>query len=174
MGGPLSLSFSLFPLFAPLFAPHIPWTTGAAMFVDGLQPLAQELLTYTSPGGICRVPVTVSVDLRGKVEDTEVKREVDALQWRGNNYARIGGKMDIELANNKGVSVPVEVKVRFGGKAKDVSDDGKITLQAYRPDDWVNRNGDPINNSSLVKWSAVVELGECFKPRIDYEFLLRN
>ena len=50
----------------------IPWTTGAAMFVDGFQPLAQELLTYTSPGGICRVPITVAVDLRGKVDDQEV------------------------------------------------------------------------------------------------------
>jgi len=152
---------------------NVPWTTGAAMFVDGFQPLAQELLTYTSPGGICRVPVTIAVDLRGKVVDQEVKRELKALVWRRNDYARIIGKMEIELANNKNEPVNVEVNLRFGGKPNQVSDEGKTTLEAFRDTDWLNRQGDPINNSSKVKWKSTIEPGECFKPTVDYEFLLR-
>ena len=152
----------------------IPWTTGAAMFVDGYQPLAQELLTYTSPGGICRVPVTISVDLRGKATDSEVKRDLKALNWRGYNYARVNGKIEIELANNKEVKVPVEVRLRFGGKAKEASDDGKITLSTFRHEDWHNRQGDQINNSSLIEWTSEIEPGECFKPTVNYEFLLRH
>lgn len=152
----------------------LPWTTGAAMFVDGFQPLAQELLTYTSPGGICRVPVTVSVDLRGKVKDSELKRDLKAMQWRGYHYARVSGRIETELANNKAVSVPVEVRLRFGGKAKQASNSGKIALEAFRQDDWRDRQGDRINNSSLVKWTATIEPGECFEPVVDYEFWLRH
>ncbi len=152
----------------------IPWTTGAAMFVDGYQPLAQELLTYTSPGGICRVPITVSVDMRGKTQDAEVKRDLKALRWRGYDYARVEGKIEIELANNKEVAVPVEVRVRFGGKATKTSEDGKITLSAFRQEDWHNNRGDQINNSSLVEWTGKIEPGECFKPMVDYEFLMRH
>ncbi len=151
----------------------LPWTTGAAMFMDGFQPLAQELLTYTSPGGIVRVPVTVSVDLKGRVEDAEVKRELKALKWRGKDYAKIHGKVDLELANNKEEAVNVEVRVRFGGKGVQANEGGKISLEGFRQEDWLNRQGDSINNSSAVSWTSSIDPGECFKPTVDYEFLLR-
>jgi len=153
---------------------NIPWTTGAAMLVDEMQPLAQELLTYTSPGGICRVPVTVSVDLRGRVEDTEVKREFKALSWRGHNYARIEGKIEPELANNKAEPVAVEVQLRFGGKATQASDDGKKTIEAFRAEDWHDRRGNPINNSSVIRWTQTILPGERFEPTVDYEFYLQH
>ena len=152
----------------------LPWTTGAAMFVDGFQPLAQELLTYTSPGGICRVPITVAIDLRGKADDREVSRDLQALKWRGRTYAKVVGKINAELANNKSVKVPVEMSIRFGGKATKASDDGKVSLSAYNEEDWEGRRGDAINNSSVVRWKAEIEPGECFKPEVDYEFLLRR
>jgi len=151
----------------------IPWTTGAAMFVDGFQPLAQELLTYTSPGGICRVPITVAIDLRGKADDREVSRDLQALKWRGYTYAKVIGKINAELANNKTVKVPVEMSIRFGGKATKASGDGKVVLSAYSQEDWKGR-GDVINNSSVVCWKAEIEPGDCFKPEVDYEFLLRR
>ncbi|MDA1229319.1 MAG: hypothetical protein O2856_00970 [Planctomycetota bacterium] len=152
----------------------IPWTTGAAMLVDGKHPLAQELLTYSSPGGICRVPVTVSVDLRGKAEDTEINRVLNAFKWRGNDYARIEGKIEVELANNKTEPVPVEVRLRFGGKATTVTDEGKATLESFRMEDWRDNRGNPINNSSAIRWTATIEPGECFKPVVNYEFLLQH
>jgi hypothetical protein len=152
----------------------IPWTTGAAMFVDGLQPLAQEVLTYTSPGGICRVPVTVSVDLRGKIEDSETKRELNALRWRNYDYLRVDGKIESELANNKQEAVNVEVRLRFGGKSTSVSPDGTVTHHPYRAQDWTNGQGDTINNSTLIKWETKIEPGECFKPVVEYEFFMRH
>lgn len=152
---------------------ELPWTTGAAMFVDGFQPLAQELLTYTSPGGICRIPVTVSVDLRGRVEDAEINRELNALQWRGSHYARVQGRIGIEVTNNKANPVPVEVRLRFGGKAKQASNNGKISMESFRADNWHNRQGDPINNSSKVEWTVDIDPGAGFQPVVDYEFWLR-
>ena len=43
--------------------------------------LAQELLTYTSPGGAVRVPVTVSVDTRGRQFEKETARDLRVLKW---------------------------------------------------------------------------------------------
>ena len=151
----------------------VPWTTGAAMFVDGLQPLAQELLTYTSPGGVCRVPVTVAIDLRGDVDDREVSRNLKVIKHRGNSYGNVIGKINAELANNKLVKVPVEVNIRFGGKATKASDEGKISLSAFNKKDWEGR-GDAINNSSSVRWKAEIKPGESFKPELDYEFWLER
>ncbi|MGB2498898.1 MAG: hypothetical protein ACPIA2_04345 [Mariniblastus sp.] len=153
---------------------NVPWTTGAAMLVDGFQPLAQELLTYTSPGGICRLPMTVSVDLKAGVDDQETGRERDAAKWRNSSYSLVKGKIVAELANNKAYEVPVEVSLRFGGRASEVSDDGVAKLEGFNPGDWSNQGGDPINNSSTVSWKTSIKPGECFKPTIDYEFYLRN
>ena len=153
---------------------NVPWTTGAAMLVDGFQPLAQELLTYTSPGGICRLPMTVSVDLKAKVDDQETGRELNAIKWRNSNYSLVKGQISAELANNKESEVPVEVSLRFGGKANTVSNEGTIKLEGFNPNDWSNQGGDPINNSTVINWTALVAPGECFKPTLEYEFYLRN
>jgi hypothetical protein len=152
---------------------NIPWTTGAAMLVDNQQPLAQELLTYTSPGGMCRVPVTIAVDMRGKVTDSEVNRVFNVLKWRGNDFARVEGMIDVELTNNKKDPVSVEVQLRFGGKATKVTDDGTITLESFRLQDWRENRGNPINNSSLVRWETTLAPGASFKPDVNYEYMLQ-
>ncbi len=153
---------------------NMPWTTGAAMFANGFQPVAQELLTYTSPGGICRVPVTVAVDLRGKVRDRELEREFNALRWRGSDYLRVTGDIALELANNKTHPVNVEIRMNFGGMAAAASDDGEIVKRAYRAEDWTGMSGDGINNNSLVTWKGPIEPGECFKPSVNYHFYIRH
>ena len=95
------------------------------MIMEGMQPLAQELLTYTSPGGSVRVPVTVSVDTRGSYEEEEVGRELKALTWERVSYAKISNKATLALANRKDVPVDVEIRLRFGGHDR--------TRQAVRP-----------------------------------------
>ena len=73
---------------------NVPWTTGAALIMQGQQPLSQELLTYTPPKNDVRVPVTVSVDTRGSFDEKEVGRALNAVNWAGHPYARIdeGGR----------------------------------------------------------------------------------
>ena len=130
---------------------NLPWTTGAAMIMDGQQPLAQELLTYTSPKDYCRVPVTVSIDTRGSIQRSETDRKLDALNWGGHRYAKISERAALDLCNNKSETINVEVAMRFGGKSDKVSDDGKVTLLPYRSEDWENYRGHPsVNNSSMV------------------------
>lgn len=151
----------------------LPWTTGAVMFVDGFQPLGQELLTYTSPGQYCRVPVTVAVDLQGKAMDEETGRADNGYQWRGRKYMQIDGEIALDLLNTKQQEVSVEVRLRFGGKGKEVSDNGKLTLSAFRSEDWLHGQGDHLNNSSTIRWTTMIKPGDCFKPTTGYEFLLQ-
>ncbi|MEQ8791682.1 MAG: hypothetical protein RIC55_35795 [Pirellulaceae bacterium] len=153
----------------------LPWTTGAAMIMADQQPLAQELLTYTSPKDACRVPVTVSVDTRGSFQEEETDRELQALTWDGYRYARIEQQAKLDLCNNKPETIEAEITFRFGGKATKVSDDGKVTLTPYRAEDWQNYRGQPaVNNSSLVTWKVKLEPGDTFQPTVDYHFFTRQ
>jgi hypothetical protein len=145
------------------------------MIMQGQQPLAQELLTYTSPKDYCRVPVTVSVDTRGSFEESETGRELQALTWDGYRYARINQKTVLDLCNNKTETVEAEITFRFGGKADKVSDEGKLTLTPYRAEDWQNYRGHPaVNNSSVVVWKTTLKPGETFRPSVEYHFFTRQ
>ncbi len=153
----------------------VPWTTGAAMIMDGHQPLAQELLTYTSPTDVCRVPVTVSVDARGTFEEREVRRDLRAIEWNRYHYARIRQEAMLGLCNHKSEAIQVEITLRFGGKADEVSHDGTVTLAPYSATDWENYRGDPVvNNSSRVRWTVDLDPEEVFEPTVVYDYYTRH
>ena len=153
----------------------VPWTTGAAMIMDGMQPLAQELLTYTSPGGAVRVPVTVSVDTRGTVTETELGRELKALRWDGHHYAKIRNRAELNLVNRKNVDINVEITLRFGGKAGDVSEDGHVVTSPYNGADWERYRGSPaVNNSTTITWKKTIGSGKTFKPAVRYHYFARH
>lgn len=154
---------------------NLPWTTGAVMIMQGNQPLAQELLTYTPPKDDVRVPVTISVDTRGSLTEQEVGRALNALQWDSYNYARIDREMSLDLCNNKPMAIEAEITLRVGGKVDQASQDGKITLAAFNAADWVQYNGHPaVNNSSTVSWKVKLEPGDNFKPTINYHHFTRH
>ncbi|MEK6248202.1 MAG: hypothetical protein N2C12_08485 [Planctomycetales bacterium] len=153
----------------------LPWTTGAAMIMEGNQPLAQELLTYTSPTDFCRVPVTVSVDTRGSFSENEIRRQLEALKWGGYQYAKIFQQAALDVCNNKAEPIHLEITFRFGGKVDKVSDEGKVTLAPFRQEDWQQYRGHPaVNNSSVVVWNTTLKAGETFRPIVDYHFFTRQ
>lgn len=150
---------------------NVPWTTGAAMIMQGNQPLAQELLTYTSPKAVCRVPVTVAIDIRGSFSEQETGRQLKAMTWNNHYYAKINQRATIALHNHKPEAADIEVTLRFGGRADEASHDGNVTLMPYRADDWERYRGDPaVNNSSTVFWRVALGPGETFQPTVDYHF----
>jgi hypothetical protein len=153
---------------------NLPWTTGAAMLMQGQQPLSQELLTYTSPQDFCRVPVTVSIETRGSYNEQEVGRDLKALAWEGYQYAKIDKQGHIHLCNNKNVAIDVEISIRLGGKVTEASHEGKITLGSFDATDWNNYRGHPaVNNSALVTWKLTLKPGETFEPVVKYNYYSR-
>ena len=153
----------------------VPWTTGAALIMQGHQPLAQELLTYTSPKTVVRVPVTVSVDTRGTFREEETERKFKALTWDKNSYAKIDKKATLQLRNAKQEPVEAEITFRFGGRFGEISDGGKGTLNAFQKADWQDYRGSPAaNNSSSIRWTAKVQPGETFAPTVTYHYYARH
>lgn len=153
----------------------LPWTTGAAMLMQGQQPLAQELLTYTSPTDACRVPVTVSVETRGSVEESETARDLKALVWDGYHYAKIEKQAKLHLCNNKPVPIETEITLRLGGKVTEASLEGQASLGPYDAADWSNYRGHPaVNNSSVVSWKVKLAPGETFEPTVTYHYYTRQ
>ncbi len=153
----------------------LPWTTGAALILLGDQPLAQELLTYTSPKDEVRIPITVSVDTRGSVVESEIGRKVAALKWSGYKYARIDKQAILDLCNNKSVGIDVEVTFHLGGKVTEASDEGTITLGAFDSGDWEHYRGSPaVNNSSTVRWEFSLDPGETVKPTALFHYFARH
>jgi len=154
---------------------NLPWTTGAALIMQGQQPLSQELLTYTSPKNEVRVPVTVSVDTRGTFDEKEIGRELNAVAWAGYPYARIVKEAALHLCNNKPVEIDVEITLRLGGKVTEASHDGKVVLGGFEAADWRDYQGHPaVNNSSKVTWRLKLKPGETFEPTVAYHFYTRH
>ena len=154
---------------------NLPWTTGAAMLMQGNQPLSQELLTYTPPKDEVRVPVTVSVDTRGTITEKEVGRELKALQWEGYNYARIDKELKLDLCNNKAIEIDAEITLHLGGKVDEVTHDGEVVLTGFNAADWVQYQGHPaVNNSSQVTWKGHLKPGDKLEPTVRYHFFTRH
>ena len=145
------------------------------MIVQGNQPLAQELLTYTPANGVVRVPVTVAVDMRGSSSEEEIDRQLKAINWDGYHYARIQQRASLHLRNHKAHAVDVEISLRFGGRAEEASDDGRIVLSPFRNDDWERYRGSPaVNNSSTVLWKTELKPGATFAPTAVFHFFARH
>lgn len=150
---------------------NVPWTTGPVMIMQGRQPLAQELMTYTGVTDEVRVPVTISVDTKGIFDEKETGRDLTALEWAGHRYAKISKEVSLSLCNHKQVEIDVEVTLRVGGKAVEASDMGAVTIGAFRPEDWNNYQGHPaVNNSSVIKWKTKLKPNEFFKPTANYYY----
>ncbi|MDF1660432.1 MAG: hypothetical protein P1V97_01585 [Planctomycetota bacterium] len=153
----------------------MPWTTGAAMLMSGQQPLAQELLTYTSPGDSVRIPVTVAVDVRGFTKFWEDSREDKKTKWNGYYYVQLKNKARVEVCNHKNSTIKIEINLSVGGKATAASDSGAIKLLPYDARDWADyRRQTMLNNSSRVQWKLDLKPGQVFKPTIDFQYFTRS
>jgi hypothetical protein len=141
------------------------------MLMLGNQPLAQELMTYASPGGIVRVPITVSVDTRGTASESELERTLHALSWNKDSYAKITDEVKLLLTNRKKEALDFEISFHFGGKADEVTNDAKVTIAPYDSADWQNYRGSPaVNNSSIVVWKITVEPGKSVEPKVKFHY----
>ena len=153
----------------------VPWTTGAAMVLQGMQPLAQELLTYTSVGGKVRLPVTVAVDLQSSFSEEETGREMDALTWLRQRYARIDKTGELRVTSFLPHAVDLEITCHLGGFGEEASDEGRITIGQFQQGDWQNYQGHPaVNNHSTVFWRTTLAPGKTFAPTVKYRYFARH
>lgn len=146
-----------------------PWTTGAALIVKNLLPLGQELLTYTPSGGVCLLPVTVAVDMRGNYQEEELSRQPNALSWNGTSYTLIRKKATVTIDSKRREKSLTRISVALGGRADKASDGGKIRVDDFRRADWHNSAYQGANNHSDVTWEFELEPGQSKTLTFDLE-----
>ena len=153
---------------------NLPFTTGAALILDGRQPIGQDLLTYTSVGGKVQVPLTIAVDVRGTSTDEITDRAPNAVNLDGYAYARIQGKSTLKVTNYKKESVTVLLQAEFGGACTEASDKGTFRVSGFQGGDWENCTAHPaLNSHSTVTWELTLKAGETQEVSCKYHYFLR-
>lgn len=147
-----------------------PWTTGPALVLKDVLPLAQELLTYTPADGKTRLPLTVAVDVRGDTKEQESKRQSNALEWGNHNYGQVWKTATIEIRNYRKEPVTACVAAAVPGKVSQASDDGKIEIDDYRASDWEQGSWSRVNNHSDVTWEFDLKPGETKTVTYQYTY----
>jgi hypothetical protein len=138
----------------------VPFTTGAAMFMEGLLPLGQDVLGYTSPTGKTLLPMTTALNLRAVQSEVEVERINNALVVDNNHYALVKQKGSVALANLQKLPATFRVTLTIAGKVDRVSNGGIIT-----PHDLEH---DRVNGQSQVVWEVMLSPGQ--KQNLTYDF----
>jgi hypothetical protein len=152
----------------------VPWTTGAALIMDGYLPVAQELLTYTSIGAKCQIPVTVAVDVRGTYEEEEIGRDVKAIHFDGRDYVKISKKGTLQVTNHKNEPIALLVSCEFGGNATKASDGGDITVSDFAHGDWTDfRGSSALTGHTTITWNLNLKPGETKEVSCEYYYYTR-
>ncbi len=150
-----------------------PWTTGPALVMNGTMPISQDLLTYTSKGAKCRLPLTVSADIAGTYKETELERQPNALNWNGYQFAKVSKKGTVTLVNRRSEASRVCVSVSMGGRAKSAGAEGAIIVDAGRGEDFEDSYNTNVNNHSDVQWELELKPGETRMLDVEYDVFLR-
>lgn len=135
----------------------VPFTTGAAMLMEGGLPLGQDLLGYTSPGGRTMIPITTALNLRAVQSEREVGRTSDAKTVDGNRYTLVAKKGTIALANRQREAVVMRVTLSTLGKVEKASHGGKLEVDEQ----------DRVNNQSRVSWEVTLAPGQTMELSYD-------
>jgi hypothetical protein len=152
----------------------VPWTTGAALIMDQFLPIAQELLTYTSIGGKCLLPLTVSMDIRGTYSEEETGREPKAIHFDGHDYVLITKQGKLRVTNYKTEQITLIITCEFGGNATEASDDGKIVVSDFVNEDWRDFRGNrSLTGHSTISWELKIDGGKTKEISCQYFYYAR-
>ncbi len=153
---------------------EVPWTTGAALIMEKLLPVAQELLTYTPIGGIVRIPLSVAIDIRGNYFEEELTREPKAIHFDRDDYAKITKKGTLNVINYKDKTIDLIIKCEFGGNANQASHDGKIKISDFQNDDWTDfRGARALTGHSSIQWKLQFAPKEKREVTFKYHYYIR-
>lgn len=129
-----------------------PWTTGAALVLQGELPVAQELLPYTPPGGKSLLPLTVAVDVQSSHTEAVIERKPNALTVDGRSYTLVRKKGTIVLKSFRGEKSPMVVRLDAGGSLE--AEGAKVVRGDGRPEDGAHP---AVNGHATATWELTLE-----------------
>jgi hypothetical protein len=96
----------------------------------------------------------------GGLQEEELSRLANALNWNGTSMALLKKKGTVTIHNYRAEKSESRITVSLGGRAEKASDGGKIQLNDFRPDDWSANDYGAVNNHSDVTWEVSLEPGQ--------------
>jgi len=150
-----------------------PITTAPALIIKNGRTHAQGMLGYTAPGGTSDLEVGKGVEIGVDAHETEGERELKAVRWNNNDYARARVDFSTTITNRKDTPVRLEVvKIAFGEQATGGQDAQVEMLSPYDPmlgseDEWNWWRGynwpwwwGRFNGAARFRWDITIEAGE--------------
>ncbi len=129
-----------------------PWTTGAALVMQGELPVGQDLLPYTPPGARSLLPLTVAVDVQSAHAEEVVERRPNALSVGGRSYTLVRKKGTITLKSFRTERSPMVVTLDTGGKVE--AEAAKVAHGDSRPADGVEER---VNGHATARWELTLD-----------------
>lgn len=141
-----------------------PWTSGSAFVVTDAggqtEPMAQDLMPYTSAGGKAEVKITSSPEVRVSDNEAEKERKEDAQTLNKISYDEITVEGTISIQNNKPETITLDIRRSITGTLV------KSDLEWTSTKDVTVYNA--LNPQNQVKWSISLKSGE--KKTITYRY----
>jgi hypothetical protein len=117
--------------------------------------------------------MTVAVDLRGKYEEQELRREPNVLKWSGSTFSRVSKKGTLTLRSSRKEPSPVRVTLAIGGSVEAAGEGGVVRLNDLRSEDWASGSAWSVNNHSDVTWELTLAPGETKTLEITFSFYVQ-
>jgi hypothetical protein len=160
----------------------VPWTTGPASLFKGGTPLAQQMMTYTSPKNTVEIPVTTATDLNTKKLENETGRQPN-IRINNTDYTKVAMKGTLTVTNFKAQDAKVKVIRKVIGTASTTSSNGK-TVQSNALEDtslglalypWYSWNWPwwlwSVNPVSIITWEVTIPAGQSATVEYEYSYL---
>ncbi|MEZ6064539.1 MAG: hypothetical protein R3B90_02265 [Planctomycetaceae bacterium] len=166
----------------------VPLTTAPAIIIRDGRPLAQAMMTYTSPGSTVDLEVTTAVNLPPSIEEEQTGQIPNAAQFGGDTYERIEMRGTISATNYHNKPVRLEIERMVLGVATEASSDGKITRPggagqvagtwlgsdarwwwSYSWPGWWHR----VNSVSRIRWNVDIPAGESIELIYQWHYFWR-
>ncbi len=141
------------------------WTTGAAMVVDGAQPIAQERLTYTSRGSTTRLPLTTAIEVRGVATRRQLSKKEDARLYNSYRYTRIVEQARFDVRSSLGRAIELEITATLPGES------AKASLEPSGQAE-VTTNG--VQSQSTIVWRKKIAAGARFSSAAKFTWFQRQ
>lgn len=144
-----------------------PWTTGVVNILSragaDLQPVSQDMLPYTPPGGTCKVRIAQSPDIEVTHIDGVTDRKENARNYFSRTYDLISVEGQLCAYNYK--KEPIKLKIRRPMEGKPLQSDLPWTLTQEQA-------SLRINPTYVIEWEIELKPGEERKWKYTYEVLV--
>ncbi|MGB9877143.1 MAG: DUF4139 domain-containing protein [bacterium] len=106
----------------------VPLVPGSILAVEGGNPLGQDHLSLTPSGGEARITLGLAGELEGKIEETEISREITRSPKEEMTYVKRRIKGTLELRNFSKKEVEVEVTKKVVGEVISSTPQAKVSV----------------------------------------------